>query len=178
MNKQEKIKKQQKAKEISKLKGLRVTLIILIIILISLASFVGIYVKDKNQMSNIIPDFILGSDVTGNRIIELNVITEDTITLKDADGNEIASGTREELENQGYTEELIKENEYDESSEKTNKDEVLNEENYEKSKKIIANRLENSKVTDYKVRQNSENGNIIVVLKEDVNTDDVLSLLS
>ena len=82
MNKQEKIKKQQKAKEISKLKGLRVTLIILIIILISLASFVGIYVKDKNKMSNIIPDFILGSDVTGNRIVELNVITEDTITLK------------------------------------------------------------------------------------------------
>ena len=178
MNKQEKIKKQQKAKEISKLKGLRVTLIILIIILISLASFVGIYVKDKNKMSNIIPDFILGSDVTGNRIVELNVITEDTITLKDSDGNEITSGTREELENQGYTEEIIKQNDYEESSEKTNKDEVLNEENYEKSKKIITNRLKNSNVTDYKVRQNKENGNVIVELKEDENTDDVISLLS
>lgn len=178
MNKQEKIKKQQKAKEISKLKGVRVTLIILIIILISLASFVGIYVKDKNKMSNIIPDFILGSDVTGNRIVELNVITEDTITLKDSDGNEIASGTREELENQGYTEEIIKQNKYEESSEKTNKDEVLNEENYEKAKRIITNRLKKSNVTDYKVRQNKENGNMIVELKEDENTDDVISLLS
>ena len=70
MNKEEKLKKEQKAKEINKLKGLRIALIIFIIILLSLISFVGIYVKDKNEMSDIIPDFILGSDIEGNRIIQ------------------------------------------------------------------------------------------------------------
>lgn len=178
MNKQEKIKRQQKAKEITKLKGFRITLIILFIILISLVSFMGIYVKDKNNMANIVPEFNLGSDIKGSRVVELNVVTEDTITLKDSDGNEIASGTREELENQGYTEELIKENSYEETSEKTNKDEVLNQDNYEKAKKIVSDRLKNANVTDYKVRQNKENGNMIVELKEDKNTDNIISTLA
>ena len=178
MNKQEKIKQQQKAKEITKLKGFRITLIILFIILISLVSFMGIYVKDKNNMANIVPEFNLGSDIKGSRVVELNVVTEDTITLKDSDGNEIASGTREELENQGYTEELIKENSYEETSEKTNKDEVLNQDNYEKAKKIVSDRLKNANVTDYKVRQNKENGNMIVELKEDKNTDNIISTLA
>ena len=86
MNKEEKLKKEQKAKEINKLKGLRITLIVFIIILLSLISFVGIYVKDKNEMSDVIPDFILGSDIEGNRIIQLNVEQDETITLTDSTG--------------------------------------------------------------------------------------------
>ena len=97
MNKEEKLKKEQKAKEINKLKGLRITLIVFIIILLSLISFVGIYVKDKNEMSDVIPDFILGSDIEGNRIIQLNVEQDETITLTDSTGAKIASGTEEEL---------------------------------------------------------------------------------
>lgn len=81
-----KTKKEQKAKEINKLKGLRITLIVFIIILLSLISFVGIYVKDKNEMSDVIPDFILGSDIEGNRIIQLNVEQDETITLTDSTG--------------------------------------------------------------------------------------------
>ena len=68
MNKEEKLKKEQRAKEINKLRGLRITLITVIIILLSIISFVGIYIKDKNEMSDVIPDFILGSDIKGNRI--------------------------------------------------------------------------------------------------------------
>ena len=112
MNKEEKLKKEQKAKEINKLKGLRITLIVFIIILLSLISFVGIYVKDKNEMSDVIPDFILGSDIEGNRIIQLNVEQDETITLTDSTGAKIASGTEEELSNQGYTEYVITKNRY------------------------------------------------------------------
>ena len=54
MNKEEKLKKEQRAKEINKLRGLRTTLIIVIVILLSIVSFVGIYVKDKNEMSDIL----------------------------------------------------------------------------------------------------------------------------
>ena len=178
MNKEEKLKKEQKAKEINKLKGLRITLIVFIIILLSLISFVGIYVKDKNEMSDVIPDFILGSDIEGNRIIQLNVEQDETITLTDSTGAKIASGTEEELSNQGYTEDVITKNGYTKSSEETNKAENLTAENYEKSKQILINRLKTSGVTDYKVRQDKDNGNIVVELKEDDSTDDIISTLS
>lgn len=178
MNKEEKLKKEQKAKEINKLRGLRITLITVIIILLSIISFVGIYVKDKNEMSSIIPDFILGSDIKGNRIIQLNVEKEDTITLTDQEGTKIAEGTEKELSSQGYTEEVIKENNYKKSSEETNKEEKLNAENYEKSKQILINRLKTSGVTDYKVRQDKDNGNIVIELKEDSSTDNIISTLS
>lgn len=178
MNKEEKLKKEQRAKEINKLRGLRTTLIIVIVILLSIVSFVGIYVKDKNEMSDIIPDFILGSDIKGNRIIQLNVEKEDTITLTDQEGTKIAEGTEEELSSQGYTEEVITENNYKKSSEETNKEETLNPENYEKSKQILINRLKTSGVTDYKVRQDKDNGNIVIELKEDSSTDDIISTLS
>lgn len=178
MNKEEKLKKEQKAKEINKLRGLRITLITVIIILLSIISFVGIYVKDKNEMSDVIPDFILGSDIKGNRIIQLNVEKEDTITLTDKEGAKIAEGTEKELSSQGYTEEVIKENNYKKSSKETNKEETLKPENYEKSKQILINRLKTSGVTDYKVRQDRENGNIVIELKEDSSTDDIVSTLT
>ena len=178
MNKEEKLKKEQKAKEINKLKGLRITLIVFIIILLSLISFVGIYVKDKNEMSDVIPDFILGSDIEGNRIIQLNVEQDETVTLTDSTGAKIASGTEEELSSQGYTEDVITENGYTKTSEETNKAENLTAENYEKSKQILINRLKTSGVTDYKVRQDKDNGNIVVELKEDKSTDDIISTLS
>lgn len=178
MNKEEKLKKEQKAKEINKLRGLRITLITVIIILLSIISFVGIYVKDKNEMSSIIPDFILGSDIKGNRIIQLNVEKEDTITLTDQEGTKIAEGTEKELSSKGYTEEVIKENNYKKTSEETNKEEKLNAENYEKSKQILINRLKTSGVTDYKVRQDKDNGNIVIELKEDSSTDNIISTLS
>ena len=178
MNKEEKLKKEQKAKEINKLKGLRITLIVFIIILLSLISFVGIYVKDKNEMSDVIPDFILGSDIEGNRIIQLNVEQDDTITLTDSTGAKIATGTEEELSNQGYTEDVITQNNYTKTTEETNKVEVLTAENYEKSKQILINRLKTSGVTDYKVRQDKDNGNIVVELKENDSTDDIISTLS
>lgn len=178
MNKEEKLKKEKRAKEINKLRGLRVTLIIFITILLSLISFVGIYVQDKNKMSDIIPDFILGSDIEGSRIMQLNVEQDQTITLTDADGKVIATGTEEELSNQGYTEDVISQNGYTKTAEDTNKQEDLNSDNYEKSKQILVDRLKTSGITDYKVRQNKENGNIVVELKEDTSTDDVVSILS
>lgn len=177
MNKEEKLKKEQKAKETNKLRSLRVFLIIVIIILLSLISFVGIYVKDKNEMTDIIPDFILGSDVKGSRIVQLNVEQDPTVTLKNSSGEVVATGTEEELANQGYTEDIIEQSEFTKTSEETNKQEILTSENYEKSKQILINRLKTSGVTDYKVRQDKDNGNIVVELKEDDSTDDIVATL-
>lgn len=177
MNKEEKLKKEQKAKETNKLRKLRVFLIIVIIILLSLISFVGIYVKDKNEMTDIIPDFILGSDVQGSRVLQLNVEQDPTITLKNSSGEVVATGTEEELANQGYTDDIIEQSEFTKTSEETNKQEVLTSENYEKSKRILINRLKTAGVTDYKVRQDKDNGNIVIELKEDDSTDDIVATL-
>ena len=74
-------------KEKRKGNHLKTVLIVLIIVLISLISFVGIYIQDKNRMANIIPDYIIGTDVEGYRVVSLNVDNSTKDIIKDADGN-------------------------------------------------------------------------------------------
>ena len=58
-------------------KKLSIVLILLIIILISIISFVGIFYQDKNQMVSVIPDYNLGTDLSGYRKIILTVDESD-----------------------------------------------------------------------------------------------------
>ena len=155
-------------KEKRKGNHLKTILIVLIIVLISLISFVGIYIQDKNRMANIIPDYIIGTDVEGYRVVSLNVDNSTKDIIKDADGNVIESATDEEITEKGYTK----------TTEPINKPENLTTQNYEKSKEIIQQRLEELQVSDYKVRQNPEYGNIVIELKEDLNTDNIISSLT
>ncbi len=60
---------------------------------------------------------------------------------------------------------------------KVNSDEILTKENYESSKKIIQKRLEEMQVNNYSIRQNLENGTIILELPEDDNTDRIVGQL-
>ncbi len=53
--------------------SLKSILAILVIILLCLISFGGIYVKDKNIMKNILPDYVLGMDLDTNSILKLDV---------------------------------------------------------------------------------------------------------
>lgn len=147
--------------------NLRTLLIILIIVLIAMVSFIGIYVKNKNSVENKIPDYILGSDLEGYRVVSLKVDDSTKDIIKDKDGKIIESATDEEIEKNGYTK----------IQEPVNKAENLTKENYAKAKRIIQKRLEASGIADYKVRQDAENGNIVVEIKEDSNTDDVISTL-
>ena len=64
-------------------KKLSILLIILLIILISIISFVGIFYQDKNQMVNIIPDYTLGTDLSGYRKIALTVDESDESNTED-----------------------------------------------------------------------------------------------
>lgn len=66
------MKKQEKAK-VRKTKPLIILAYVIIILLISLVSFGGIYVKDKNKMSNVIRDYILGTDLGASRNIVIKV---------------------------------------------------------------------------------------------------------
>ena len=147
-----------------KFKGLKITVIVLLIILLSMVSFIGIYVQDKNQVKNILPEYMLSRDLKGHRRIELKVNDEVKETKKyDADNNLITDDNTEVAR----TEEI-----------KVNSEEMLTKENYEASKKIIEKRLEKMQVNNYDIRQNLENGTIILELPEDDNTDRTVGQLS
>ena len=143
-------------------------LIILVIIAICLISFVGIYKKDKGQMVNILPDYKLSMNLSGSRTVRLiNDITKEVIY--DSEGNVSTDGTNEDgTLKEGYTK----------KDEKVNKDEVLTKENYELSKEIIEKRLKVNNVSDYILRQNTEDGSIMIEISEHDNTDSLVSDLT
>ena len=146
-------------------KGFKITIIILLIILLSMVSFIGIYVQNKNQMENVLPEYILSNNLKGHRRIELKVNDEVKETKKyDESGNLITDDSTTEV---AKTEEI-----------KVNSDEVLTKENYEESKKVLEKRLEKMQVTNYVIRQNEENGNIIIELPENDDTDNVVGQVS
>lgn len=147
-------------------KKLRIAVIILLVILLSLISFVGIYSKKTGGYNNILPEYIKGSNLTGKRITNLEV-NEDTETkIYDTNGVEV-SEIPEDAEEDDYTIEY----------EPINKEENLTEQNYKNVKEIIKKRLDYIGVQNYNVKLNLENGNIVVELPENTETDTIVSYL-
>lgn len=149
-----------------KYKGMKITLIILTIILLSMISFIGIYVQDKNQIKNIMPEYLLSRDLKGYRRVELKVSDEIAETIRyDEEGKVLSEDDTETTA--ARTEVKM-----------VNNSEVLTEENYKNAKEIIEKRLNKMQVEDYIIRQDKENGTIILELPEDSNTDRVVGQLS
>lgn len=149
-----------------KYKGMKITLIILTIILLSLISFIGIYVQDKGEIKNIMPEYILSRELKGYRRIELKVSDEIKETINyDEEGNVIPEEATE------VTVHRVEQK-------KVNENEILTEENYKNVKEIIEKRLNTMQVKDYIIRQDKTNGTIILELPEDSNTDRVVGQLS
>ncbi|NLC87333.1 MAG: hypothetical protein GX682_00910 [Clostridiaceae bacterium] len=139
-------------------KKLKIILIIALIILISMISFGGIYIKNKNSLENVLPEYLLGKDFKGYRKVEM-VPNKETQTISyDADGIKITE--------ENSTKEVAKTVE-----EKINSDEALNKDNFERTKEIIENRLNLMQVSNYIIKQNKDNGNIVLEIPENDNTD-------
>lgn len=148
--------------------GLKI-LIILIIIAICLISFVGIFVKDKNTIKNIIPEYLLGMNLKGARVIKLSVNDSTNEIIYDSEGKVTTDGKNEDgTLKEGYTK----------KDEKVNSDEILTQDNYEKSKTIIEKRLDKLGVGEYIIKQNNTTGEITIELPENNNTDEIVSFLS
>ena len=113
-------------------KRLKLTLMILICILISLVGFIGIYTKETNRYSNILPSYQLASDLKGATILELEVDDTTETVYYDSEGNEVESTEVTDENKDEYTSEDVK----------VNPEDVLTEENYEKTVKILKDRLE------------------------------------
>lgn len=146
-------------------KTLKTVLAIVIIVLISLISFGGIFVKDKNKMKNLLPEYKVGMDFNGKRVFSIK--PDETVNKEyyDSEGNKVESSSIEEG----------KESEYETKEIPVNSQEILTQENFDKTKKIIEKRLELLGVKEYEVRENSENGEIYISIPENEYTDDIIS---
>ncbi len=127
-------------------KILNILLIVLIILLLSLISFVGIYQKDKSEMVNKIPKYILGTNVSGYRMIILELQQDD--------------------------DESSEENE---TKENETKEKIGSSEEYRKCASIITKRLKNLKVENYQISVDENSGKIEITIPENDRTDTILS---
>ena len=145
-------------------------LIILIIILLSLISFAGIYVKKGSTRTNILKDYNLGMTLDGARHVKLIVDKTENTVIYDPEGKETTDGYLEDgtTLKEGYTEEV----------KKTNSDELVIMENFDKSKEIIEKRLDKLGVQEYTVSRDSDSGDIDIQIPENDDTDTVISYLA
>ena len=179
--------------------SLKSILAILVIILLCLISFGGIYVKNKNVMKNILPDYNLEMDLDTNTIFKLEVVkdeentseqqdevssdeetnTEENETESDEDANteqnetesdEDANTEQNETESDENSSEEETEPEQDTSSENGQAENKYTLENYKKAKEIIEKRLNLSNVQQYTVRLNEQTGSIFLEVPEELDT--------
>ena len=150
------------------MKKIKIITMIVLVILITMVSFFGVYVHVQNRMENQVRDYALDMDLDGARYVKLVVNRESTDVIKDAEGNEVEKEeemTDEQLAENGYTKESIP----------NNSEDSLTVENYEKSKSIIEERLKEQGVEEYEISLNDENGDILIQIPENDQTDNFVS---
>ena len=147
---------------------LKVILTILIVTLLCMVSFFGVYVKKNGTYSNAVKDYNLAMELEGARTVILKPDESTKKVTKDSDGKVIENATEDEINEKGYTTEETP----------VNSEDVLNEENFDKSKNIISKRLEDYKFDEYQIKEDKDNGTIILELAENDDTDTVLSVIN
>ena len=150
------------------MKKVKTLTIILIIVLLTMVAFFGIYTQVQNRMENQVRDYELAMDLKGARNIRLKISEQTNEVIKDAEGNVVETEetlTDEQLAEKGYTKE----------EQPVNNQDVLTTENYQKSKKILENRLKNLGVSNYEIALDEKTGDIIIRLPEDNQIDNIVS---
>ena len=137
---------------------LKVLLYVLVVILISLISFGGVYTKKTYKMTNILPQYLLGTDLYGYRNVVIKVKDEEKT---DDENKEI----KEAEENTDV------ENEEEAEPEKEEEETSSNLDNYKKVKKIIKARLKALDINYYEIRLNEADGTIYVEIPENSDSD-------
>lgn len=141
---------------------LKIALITLLIILVSIISFAGLFVQHTKFMENIIPEYQLGMDLDGYRVITVKASDETETKYYDKDGNEV-----EEEAKDGTTKEVP-----------VNTEDMLNIQNYKKAKEVIEKRLSDLNIAEYLIRLDEKDGRITVQLPENSMTDTASQFLN
>lgn len=147
-------------------KKLKLLLIVLVCILVILIGFFGIYKREENAYKNLVPDFVLSSDLKGSTTLELEVDKSTNKEYYDKDGNKVDSSTVTDENKDEYTEKEVP----------VNDEEQLNQENYEKVVKIIEKRLKFLSTDQYRIDLDKTSGKIIITF-EDEYADDIKSIV-
>lgn len=147
-------------------KKLKLLLIVLVCILVILIGFFGIYKREGNAYKNLVPDFLLSSDLKGSTTLELEVDKSTNKEYYDKDGNKVDSSTVTDENKDEYTEKEVP----------VNDEEQLNQENYEKVVKIIEKRLKFLSTDQYRIDLDKTSGKIIITF-EDEYADDIKSIV-
>ena len=150
------------------MKKIKILTITLLIALITMIAFFGVYIKKQNRMENILKTNSYAMDLKGARTVKFIVSDKTKTLIKDANGKEVENSenlTDEQIAEKGYTKEEVEYNPQD----------VKNIENYEKSKKIIKERLSKLGLSNYIIKLDEQTGDIILELTEDDVTDYIVS---
>ena len=150
-------------------KVITVITVTILVAILTIASFIGVYKLKDYRVRNAVPEYKYGKQFSKSRVVNLKVDDSTSTKIYDKDGNEIT----EEEEGVEYTEE----NGYKIEEIKANAEDALTQDNYKKAKKIIAKRLRGIKAEEYSISQDKENGNIIVDLIENDDTDELINVL-
>lgn len=166
--------------------------ILLIAILVSVISFLGIYVQKEGNWENILPEYKTGMEFSGYR--ELRYVLDDIEESKeiyvDAEGNykgdvlvplnnNDEEGTTEKVETAKEAElDVVKGYTKKQETKKVNPDDKINIETFEKTKKIIQERIENQGEYEYNIRQDSITGELVVEVPDDENTEIIDALIT
>lgn len=177
-----------------KIKIFKTIAIVFIILTLSLISFVGVFRDNLNAKANIIPEFSYGMEFGGTREFkftldtaseEKNVYVDDNGNYKgtvveestsDSSGVSLDATTDETVDNVAQEEAEKVDFNTETRTIKANEDSVLNQENYEKSKRIIQTRLEKAQIPEYNMRLDNITGNLVLEVPEDENTQDAYRL--
>ena len=176
------------------MKKIKKIVILLLTILVSLISFLGVFKYDKGVWNNIIPTYKYGMDIAGSREIrysvdesekEKYVYVDENGNIKGEvwkDGSSItAESEATSAEKNGQAKENEEEVPYSKETRtiKVNSDDVITEENFEKVKKIIQERLEEQKISEYSIRIDDITGKLVVeTANNNADVETVESLLN
>lgn len=153
------------------MKKIKILTLVLAIVLVTMVAFIGIYVPMQNRMENKIKDYSYMMDLKGGRNIILEVDNGNKTTIKDSEGKEVK-------ESENLSDDELKEKGYIKDETPYNSEDSLNTDNYKKSKEILTKRLKELKVEEYNIKLDEENGNIVLEIPENDNTDSIVSELT
>ena len=163
------------------LKRIKIFVVILLAILLTLVAFFGVFNKEKGVWNNSVKDYTYGMDIGGER--ELRYTVDESETEKyvyvDEKGNIVGEVwkdgtaiTAEDEESSTEEGQDVTESEEATDSEvtysketrtiKTNSDDVLTRENFEKVKKVIQKRLNEQGISEYNIRIDDVTGKLVV----------------
>ena len=178
------------------IKKIRTIVVLLLAVLLSIVAFCGVNLKKSGSWINKIPSFNYGMELSGMRELRFKlddkeeekelyidsngnisgeVISEEEnentgeISLVQEENSELEETKKEENVPEGYTKEkrIIKANE----------ESVINEDNFEKTKKLIQKRLENT-TYEYNIRLDAQTGELVLEIPDDDNVEDVETLVT